>query len=68
MILLPPADMSTPFHRQTKLSVHEYHFEKGTHTETVDPEVVPVVLPQDLDLAGPLAEVEAVQKEDKLHA
>ena len=41
---------------------------ESAHTETVDPEVVPVVLPQDLDLAGPLAEVEAVQKEDKLHA
>ena len=41
-------------------------FWDGAHTEAVDVEVVPVVLPQNLNLAGPLAEVEAVQKEGEL--
>ena len=69
MILLPPADMSTPFfHSQTKLSVHEYHFEKGTHTEPVDPQVVPMVLPLNLNLARSFAERKAVQEQNKLDA
>ncbi len=68
IILLPPADMITPSHQPKRVKISDYGHQHGTHTEAIDPQVVPVVLPQDLNLTGPLAQGKAVQEQQKLDA
>ena len=66
IILLPPADIRTPIDviqrdRSRQRRVCEL-------TETIDPQVISMVFPQDLNLAGSLAKRKAVHEEYKLNA
>ena len=68
IILLPPADMRTPVKRAQWGGLEDHNIDTAIRTEAVNPQVVPVVFPQDLDLARPLAQREAINKQDKLDA
>ena len=64
--LLPPADMSKPV--DARQSVIQGACYNGTRTESIDKQVVPMILPQDLHLARVLADGKTVEEEEDLHA
>lgn len=43
-----------------RVRISKHGRQHGTHTEAIDPQVVPVVLPQDLNLTGPLPQGKTV--------
>ena len=68
IILLPPADMRTPVKRARWGGLEDQNIDTAIRTEAVNPQVVPMVFPQDLDLAGTLAQGITIQEKEEFDA